>query len=215
MPETLTEHVLVDENGRRVITPELHHFGAATTRNQEMQDWYRKVLGFDLVLRTGESYVDEAVMNFVTNDGAHHRGVFISTPFLTDDDHKLDQSRIHHLAWSYASIGDLLESWDRIAALGIEPTICVCHGVSFAFYYKDPDNTTVELQTDAFTEPGSALEFMKSDRMKANPMGGYVDPANLVKAVKAGVSLDDLREHALAGDYEPADPAKRDPGPTW
>ena len=152
-------------------------------------------------------------MAFVTNDNHHHRGGFFSPPTLSDDPAKLDHARIQHLAWEYENIDDLLASWQRIADLGIEPVSCWCHGPSFSFYYKDPDNNTIELTVDAYGDLERSFAHTRRDDWKAGPNGTAVDPAKLLAARTAGASLDELREGGLAAEYEPAEPPH--PLTTW
>jgi catechol 2,3-dioxygenase-like lactoylglutathione lyase family enzyme len=200
MAETMTTQELTDSAGRRIIRPHLHHFGTATTRNDEMLEWYRNVVGMEVSMRSEVP----VTMTFVSNDLAHHRGGFFSPPFVTEDAEKFQHARIQHLAWEFDSIDDLLETWERLTGLGIVPVAASCHGTHFSCYYKDPDYNTVELLADAFGDMRKSFEFFQTPQMQANPMGGHIDPAKLIEARKQGVELDELRERALAGEYVPA-----------
>jgi catechol-2,3-dioxygenase len=212
MADTLNAGTRVDDNGQEIAIPQMHHFGTATTRHDEMVSWYRNVVGLEVTLRSIDPMPK---MTFVSSDLAHHRGGFFSPPFLEDHPEKPKHARIQHLAWEYASVEELLRSWRRIRECGIEPVLCVCHGVSFAFYYKDPDDNTVELLADAYGDHAKSYEHMTTnDDMITNPMGGYVDPAKLIEASEAGASIDELRERSLAGEYEPEN-VNKDPMLTW
>jgi catechol 2,3-dioxygenase len=210
MTDTATQSGVTDSAGRPIIQPVLHHFGTATTRHDEMVEWYRNVVGLEVVLRAGDPVPQ---MTFVTNDETHHRGGFFTPPFLEDDAERSKHARIQHLAWEYGSFDDLIQSWDRIRQLGIEPVLCTCHGPSFAFYYKDPDGSTVEILCDAYEEPGASLEYMGTPEMLANPMGILVDPSKLNEARTSGKSLTELREGAMAGEFLPA--VQPPPLATW
>ncbi len=210
MSDTATQSLAADASGRPILRPVLHHFGIATTRNAEMAEWYHNVLGMEIVAQTNDPLPQ---MTFVTNDTHHHRGGFFSPPMLSDDPEKLAHTRVQHLAWEYPSLDELLESWDRIQALGIEPASCWCHGPSFAFYYKDPDNNTVEILADAYGDYGKSYDHTKLPEWRAKPNGTAVDPAKLLEARNAGASLDELRVGGLAGDFLPE--VEPSPMSTW
>jgi catechol-2,3-dioxygenase len=192
---------------RQVICPALHHTGALTNRVEEMADWYATVLGMRVTLRSGNSGGVGVGSVYVTNDDAHHRHGFQNPPWgiVGDPDEVRKYSRIGHYAWEYAGLGDLLISWERLKEEhGIEPLGCVDHGVSFAFYYKDPDDNTVELLADAYGDREESLRHMGDESMIANPMGKWVDPARLLGEHRTGVPLAELHERAMAGEFEPA-----------
>jgi catechol 2,3-dioxygenase len=99
-----------------LIRPTLHHFGLTTAHLEEMLDWYAKVLGMitnfqsSWGMETGAS----AGLAFVSNDRAHHRMALISSLGLRDDTDKQTHVKIQHVAFEYATIDDLLHSWERL-----------------------------------------------------------------------------------------------------
>jgi catechol 2,3-dioxygenase len=196
---------LQDANARGIARPRLHHFGIATVRCDEMVEWYGHVFGMGIVAEFEFPTMD---LTFVTNDLAHHSAVFLSAQDLQDEtlERKQSHTRIQHLAWEYETIDELLQTWERLNGVAIEPVLCTCHGVSFSFYYRDPDGNLIELMTDAWAVPGKSLEYMKSPELAADPSGGLVDPAKLIEARSNGVELDELRRRALAHEYAPAEP---------
>lgn len=207
MTNTDTTTTAATGEGRPVICPKLHHTGALTERVEEMADWYAKVLGMRIVLRSGNSGGIGVNSIYVTNDDAHHRHGFQKPPWGIESNAEevRKYARIGHYAWEYDSIEDLLLSWERIKEEhGIEPVGSVDHGVSFAFYYKDPDNNTVELLCDAYGDHAESLARMEDDRMTSNPMGRYVEPARLLEAYRKGATLAELHERSMAGEFEPA-----------
>ena len=46
---------------------------------------------------------------------------------------------MHHSAFEYDSFEDLNASYLRLREAGITPDICLDHGMTFSYYYKDPD----------------------------------------------------------------------------
>jgi catechol 2,3-dioxygenase-like lactoylglutathione lyase family enzyme len=189
-----------DRLGQPITRPVFHHFGIATTRNKEMEDWYREVLGFEVVSRPSFPLPS---MTFVSNDVTHHRGSFLSPPTLKDNPDRLDYSRIQHMAWEYETIDDMLEAWQRVANLGILPVSCWCHAVSWSFYYKDPDRNTVEKTCPAWETHEEGLAYALSEAWEKNPNGIQVDPPQLIEARAKGVGLDELRERAMNSEYLP------------
>ena len=207
MSQTEAGDSVAKASGRPVICPTLHHTGALTTRVEEMADWYCKVLGMRVVLRSENSGGIGVSSIYTTNDDAHHRHGFQCPPGgLVDDPEEVRKyARIGHYAWEYDSLEDLLISWERLKEEhGIEPVGCVDHGVSFAFYYKDPDNNTVELLADAYGDHAESLRRMGDERMVANPMGKWVDPARLLEEQRKGATLAELHQRSMAGEFEPA-----------
>lgn len=189
-----------------VIKPKLHHWGMRTLKLDEMLEWYKTVVGFEVVLearQTDVSAENPPQSAYVTNDGEHHRGGFFKLPMFKDHPERKFMPGVNHLAFEYDTIDDLLATWQRLKGEGIEPALCTDHGPTFAFYYKDPENNTVELVTDAHEDEKTPAEVMSNPRMLQNPMGSQVDPAKLLEARNAGLSLAELHERAMANEYLP------------
>jgi catechol 2,3-dioxygenase len=204
--DVLSHDASVDTNGRQIIKPRLHHFGFATTRHDELYEWYRLVIG---TVRSAGTEPPLPPGSFVSNDElTHHTGAIFQMPGLVEDPDWASQTRVQHLAWEYDSLDDLLESFDRLEALGISPVVCACHRVSWAFYYKDPDNHTVELTAATYEDESKLMEQMRSPEFNPNTWWVSVDPRMMVAAHGAGATLDEMRERSIAGEFCP-DP---DPG---
>src|SRR4051794_36814164 len=89
--------------GRR---PVLHHVQLKTFRLDEMIEWYSDVVGLTMSYRgSGAAWL--------SNDEANHRIALLSTPKLTDDPAKVDHVGLHHTAWEFPSLDDLLETYAR------------------------------------------------------------------------------------------------------
>jgi catechol 2,3-dioxygenase-like lactoylglutathione lyase family enzyme len=199
---------MADGNGS-IIRPRLHHWGMRTLKLDEMVDWYSKVCGYEIVLearQTDVSAESPPQSAYVSNDEEHHRGGFFTLPMFKDHPERNFMPGVNHLAFDYDSVDDLLSSWERLKAEGIEPALCTDHGPTFAFYYKDPENNTVELCCDAWEDESKPREIMSSPRMLQNPMGSQVDPAKLLEARRGGLSLAELHERAMADEYAPSQP---------
>src|SRR5215469_14470893 len=124
-----------------IIRPTLHHFGVETRHLEGMVDWYSKVLGMVTIYSTSRESKADVTMSiaFVSNDKANHRLAIISLPVLQEDTDKKTHVKLQHVAFEYATIDDLLNSYVRIKKLGIEPILTTDHGPTTSFYYKDPD----------------------------------------------------------------------------
>jgi catechol-2,3-dioxygenase len=111
---------------------------------------------------------------------------------------------MHHTAFEYATLDELLGSYLRIKNEGIEPIGCLDHGLTMSFYYVDPDGNCVELQADNHGDWAQSTEFMRSDeRFAADPIGKPIEPLDLVEARRSGLSVDEVHERAYRGDYPP------------
>ena|SRR2546423_7121269 len=206
MTTNTLEAEVLDDNGARVICPTLNHTGTQTPRRAEMLRWYRNVLGQQPTIE-GSPPATPFPSVFTTNDHMHHRMGFFSVPGLEDEVNRFSPG-INHVAWEYETIDDLLESWQRLQNLGIKPVFTVDHGNTFAFYYRDPDGSLVELNADAHGDHAKSLEFtLTSQEFRANPPGTPVDPAKLIEARKGGLTLEELHRRAYAGEFSPEDGA--------
>jgi catechol 2,3-dioxygenase-like lactoylglutathione lyase family enzyme len=201
-----------------IIRPTLHHFGVATSHLERMVEWYSKVLGMVTIYSTSNALESEAGespgLAFVSNDKANHRLAIISLPQLKDDADKKGHVKLQHVAFEYATIDDLLNSYTRIKELGIEPVLTTDHGVSTAFYYKDPDGNTIELFVDNFGNWDRSREYMQSSPdfgryigvSFSASVGTFVDAEKLVAARQAGMSFAELHRRAYAGEFPPSRP---------
>ena len=130
-----------------------------------------------------------------------------SSPVSQDDPQKISRNGVHHTAFEYESIDDLMSSFARLKALGIEPDACLNHGLTTSIYYVDPDGNMVELQVDNFGSWEKSSEWMRTaPEFKANPIGVPFDPDKMLAAHKAGASFAQVLADSYAGKYPPAKP---------
>ncbi len=179
--------------------PVLHHVLLKTARLREMIDWYAAVVGVEAVFQNRG-------IAFLTNDAANHRLSLIYSPTFRDNPDFRRHVGMHHLAFEYESVDDLLDTWQRLHdEFGYEPHVAVHHGMTLSFYYVDPDGNSVELQADAFGDWAQSKAFMHdSPQFKADPVGKFVDPAKLVALRAAGVAQQEWLRRAYAGELSPA-----------
>ena len=182
-----------------ITTPSLHHVTLKTTRLQEMQTFYETTLGME-VIHSGPYGA------WLSNDGANHRLALLIAPRLDEDADKLSHAGLHHTAYEYASIDDLLATYTRLKGEGIVPHACLDHGMTMSFYYVDPDGNSLELQFDEFGDWAHSKEFMRTEPFAANPIGVSVDPDLIVAARARRAAVKSIHARAYAGEFTPDAP---------
>jgi catechol 2,3-dioxygenase-like lactoylglutathione lyase family enzyme len=159
------------------------HVVYMTRRYEAMIAWYKNVFEAEIV------NMDPALA-FLTYDEEHHRFAFANLDLLKPDGGGGDTSGrgdrgeigVNHVAYTYASVADLLATYERLKAAGIHPYWPVHHGTTLSLYYADPDGNRMELQVDACSaEEGRAL-LAATD----NPVGVMFDPEALVARWRGG-----------------------------
>ena len=168
----------------RPVSPTLFaHFVLQTSNLPAVRDWYLTVLNARIVH-------ENPMLCFMTYDDEHHRVALLNLPGLQAHDEKA--RGVHHVAYTYASLGDLLATWRRLKAKGIEPYWPINHGPTVSLYYRDPDGNSVELQVDAYTTKEAAAAFFDSEAFRANPIGVIFDPEDMARQYESGVPDQEL-----------------------
>lgn len=191
-----------------IIRPTLHHFGVTTRHLETMVDWYATVLGMAPVHTSSHPFGQEAPMSaraaWVSNDRANHRIGLIEWSGIRDDIDKHGHEKLQHVAFEYATLDDLLDTYERLKGQGIEPVLAADHGPTTSLYYADPDGNSVELLVDNCGNWDQSAEYMQtSPEFAAKPMGTYVAPDRLLAARRAGMSFAELHRRAYAGEFPP------------
>lgn len=183
-----------------VIRPTLHHVNLKTRQLDELISWYGLVVGLEVTY----AFPNGA---WLSNDAANHRLALLADKAWRDDPDKLEHTGLHHIAFEYQSMDELLDSYARLSALGIRPHACLDHGMTMSFYYVDPDGNSVELQCDEFGAWDRSKHFMRtSPQFAENPIGITVDPELMLRAREAGADASALHERAYAGEFSPEAP---------
>jgi catechol-2,3-dioxygenase len=155
----------------------------------------------------GPEAVESIRAAFVSNDRANHRMAIFSLPELKEDTDKHAHAKLQHVAFEYATIDDLLNTYTRLKGLFIEPVLTMDHGPTIAFYYEDPDGNSVELFVDNFGDWDKSREYVRtSPEFRKNSLGTLVDADKLVAARQAGMSFAELHRRAYAGEFPPSRP---------
>lgn len=167
----------------RVKPRKLAHVVRRTGRFDELVRWYCTVLGAEVVHADG-------MLAFLTYDDEHHRIAIAGIPGLEDP--PAMAAGTDHVAFTYADLGDLLQTYRRLRGEGIEPFWCINHGPTISMYYKDPDGSRVELQVDTLPTAEAIDTWMRSGEFAANPIGVVFDPDELAARYEAGEPLETL-----------------------
>ena len=158
------------------------HVVYQTRRFDAMVAWYEAVFGARVVHR-------DPALAFLTYDDEHHRFAFANLEVMKGPGGNPDargEIGANHVAYTYASVADLLATYQRLKAAGIEPYWPVHHGITLSLYYKDPDGNRMEFQVEAMGD------YMEGEAFHANPIGVGYDPEALVTRWKQGASEADL-----------------------
>lgn len=180
-----------------VITPEkLAHFVIRTSRFEELVAWYMTVLGAKPAFKND-------ILAFLSYDEEHHRVAVLNVPGLAPQPEGV--VGVHHNAFTYASLSDLLQTYERLRDVGIKPVFPINHGPTTSMYYADPDGNQIELQVDNYDTIEEATAFFYSEAFAENPIGVEFDPEELIRRLKAGEPEEDVKRRPDIGKRGLAD----------
>ena len=182
-------------------SPRLAHVVYRTRKFEEMLVWYKEVFH-------ARVQHQNPVMAFLTYDDEHHRFALANLEVLRPDcveTEKLGLVCVDHVAYTYASLEDLLENYQQLKEKGIAPYWCVHHGMTVSMYYADPDGNQMEFQVDVFDSSEDANEYMCGPIVADNPIGVEYDPEDWLAEIRAGISVSDL---LIRKTHEPVSPIR-------
>jgi catechol 2,3-dioxygenase-like lactoylglutathione lyase family enzyme len=174
------------EERRRVAPVKFAHAVMRTNRFNEMIDWYRTVLEAKIV------FANE-MLAFLTFDDEHHRIAIATFPGFIE--RPKNSTGVDHIAYTYANLGDLIATYERLKAAGILPYRTINHGPTTSMYYHDPDNNGVELFVDNFDAPEELQGFFKSGAFMKNPIGVLFDADEMARKYHEGVPEGELKRY--------------------
>jgi catechol 2,3-dioxygenase-like lactoylglutathione lyase family enzyme len=171
----------------------LAHVVFQTNNIARMRDWYCATLGAQVIHENPQ-------ICFITYDEEHHRIAFVDPGPLaarapTLPGRAVDPAEppgLHHVAFTYASMGEYLDNYVRLRDVGIRPFRCINHGPTTSMYYRDPDGNRVELQIDNFATAQEGQDWLRTPAFAENPIGVEYDPDQLVSRFRAGVPVAEL-----------------------
>jgi len=170
------------------VPAKLAHVVLRAARYPETVHWYETVLGARVVFAN-------PMLTFLTYDDEHHRLAVINIPGLPDAP---AAAGVDHIAFTYATLGDLLHTYRRLSAQDIRPYWCINHGPTTSLYYRDPNGVQVELQIDNFADLEAMAGWMRSGAFTRNPIGVEFDPDALCMRFERGDPLDELLQQGSA-----------------
>src|SRR6185295_5962738 len=179
------------------------HVVYSTRRFEEMIDWYQKVFEAKVVYQN-------PAFAFLTYDDEHHRFAFANLSALVPDSvasETRDNAGVNHVAYTYANLGDLLGTYERLEEIGVTPYWRIHHGITLSLYYQDPDSNRMEFQVDC-KGIEAANAYMQTEAFATNPVGVEIDPESLLAQHRSGVPAQKL----LMMPEGPASPIPREHG---
>jgi catechol 2,3-dioxygenase-like lactoylglutathione lyase family enzyme len=184
-----------DSGQRKIVPSKFAHAVLRTNKFKEMVEWYRTVLQAEIVAQN-------EMLAFMTYDDEHHRLAIAAVPGLSD--RPRNSVGLDHLAYTYASLGDLVATYERLKVAGITPVMPINHGPTLSLYYRDPDGNKVELQIDNFDSVEALKGFFRGSAFAKNPIGIAFDPDELARKYHAGVPESELKKYDPAGGLDPS-----------
>jgi catechol 2,3-dioxygenase-like lactoylglutathione lyase family enzyme len=170
-------------SSERISPQKFAHVVLRTASFDAVITWYATVLNARVAFRND-------FIAFLTYDDEHHRVAVINAAGSPAADEAA--AGVHHVAYTYAGLGELLATYRRLKAGGIEPARCINHGPTTSMYYRDPDGLRVELQVDNFATMAEANAYFTSRDFAENPIGVIFDPEALIRDYEAGVPFEEL-----------------------
>ncbi|KAH8721739.1 Glyoxalase/Bleomycin resistance protein/Dihydroxybiphenyl dioxygenase [Ilyonectria robusta] len=188
----------------KVLSPiGLAHVVLRTANYKAMVAFYKAFLGAHATFENDQ-------LTFLTYDEEHHR---IAIGYIPGTSEKVPTSSgLEHIAFQFATLGDLMQSYEQRKAKGILPIWCVNHGPTTSIYYQDPDGNQLETQVDNFDTVDEASEFMASSEYAVNPIGVDFDPLETIRKLRNGDDEVAMKKRADIGprgfDTIPTPPAR-------
>lgn len=159
------------------------HFVLRARDVEQSIAWYQTVLGMKIQHRAD-------FIAFLTYDDEHHRLAIVQAPTL--DTVPAGAPGVDHVAYTLATLGDLLSTYARLKTEDILPVWPINHGLTTSLYYEDPDGTRIEFQVENFPTSQALNDYMHSDAFAENPIGVGFDPDKLLARYENGDPLEEL-----------------------
>ena len=174
-----------------IVSPtRLAHIVLRTSRIKVMMEWYIFALNAHIAFENDE-------IAFIAYDDEHHRIAFINIPDLAPQPD--GAVGLHHIAFTYNDLDELLGNYERLRDVGVTPKWCVNHGPTTSMYYVDPDGNQVEFQVDNYDTVEEAGEFFFTEAFATNTIGVDFNPEDLLNRLRAGESVQSVKMRPPSG----------------
>ena len=174
-----------------IVRPvKLAHFVLRSSRYAEIVAWYQLVLGMRSVFAND-------LLTFLTYDDEHHRVDILNVPDLAKQTGGV--AGVHHVAFTYGSLPELLAHYERLRDHGIKPVFVINHGPTTSMYYADPDGNQLEFQVENYDSVIESTKFFYSEEFAENPIGVEFDPEDMIARLRAGEPEEQLKKRPRAG----------------
>jgi catechol-2,3-dioxygenase len=163
------------------------HVVYRTRRFDEMLRWYETVFGARVQHKNNG-------LAFLTYDDEHHRFAFVDMSVFQpegDETERQGEIGVDHVAYTYATLADLLENYATLKDEGIVPYWRIHHGITASLYYADPDGNQMEFQVNSYPTSDEANDFIDA-HWGDNPLGVEFDPDEWLARLRAGAPESDF-----------------------
>jgi catechol 2,3-dioxygenase-like lactoylglutathione lyase family enzyme len=174
----------------RLRPAQIAHFVLYTSQFTNSVAWYKAVLNCTATF-------EDDKLAFLTYDDEHHRVAIASMPGLVEQPKQA--ASIHHIAFTYRTLWELLMTWRRLADQSIVPYWTVNHGPTTSMYYADPDGNRIEFQVDNFATADEAKAYCALPEFQENSVGVEFEPEELLRRLAAGESEATLKRRPNIG----------------
>jgi catechol 2,3-dioxygenase-like lactoylglutathione lyase family enzyme len=163
---------------RGLVAPsKFAHVVYLTPNFEALIGWYKLVFEAALVFGNAD-------LCFLTYDDEHHRIAIIRVPELAA--RPTGCAGVHHVAYSFESLAELLGTYERLKPFGVLPFWAVNHGPTTSLYYRDPDGNQMEFQVDNFDTAAASASYFLTEDFARNPIGVEFKPDELLRRLRAG-----------------------------
>jgi catechol 2,3-dioxygenase-like lactoylglutathione lyase family enzyme len=155
-----------------------------TARWQEMKDWYNAFLGV-------EPFFETETLCFRRVNNAHNQ-LFVLFYFPELQDRPEAVTGLNHAQFKCNTLGEALDRYERLKAVGIVPERSMNHGPGTSFYYRDPDGNTMEISGPNFATEAEFRASIQSEAFRRNPRGIVIDPDQFAAKFRSGMPQAEL-----------------------
>ena len=189
-----------------VIHPKFHHVNLKTTRLQEMIDWYAALVGAEVTVPGRRRRL--AVQR---RGQPPHRAARV--PDFVDDPEKDTRTGLHHTAFEYDELRGAQRELPAAARGGDRAGLLPRPRHDVLLLLPRPRRQPRRAAGRQLRRLGRsrASGCARSAEFHANPIGVFVDPAQVADAAAAGAVFEEIHERAMAGEFAPAAAAGRVP----